>query len=220
VAVGAEDGGHVFRRSGRKVEVSAEEQTGSCFQGDVLDGIAGVTAPGVAQGVKRRPAGQGVEASTFQDSLSNRSPTLVPSPKAGDFLRDPVELGPALFRLEISSPAQGGLVLGIGGSAKADGADQESQLAGHAFILDGNSRSGREKRIRQGGVNREKDELHGTAAITEALRKRGFTGFYRIFARELEGRSAIIYYKLLIISDLQDNRQMDRKHLALETHSH
>jgi hypothetical protein len=70
------------------------------------------------------------------------------------------------------------------------------------------------------GLNREKDELHGTAAITEALRKRGFTGFYRIFARELEGRSAIIYYKLLIISDLQDNRQMDRKHLALETHSH
>ncbi|MEC9054489.1 MAG: hypothetical protein VX633_04240 [Verrucomicrobiota bacterium] len=80
-------------------------------------------------------------------------------------------------------------------------------------VAEGKSRFGQ-------GLNREKDELHGTAAITEALRKRGFAGFYRIFARELEELPAIIYYKLLIINNLRQKRQMDQKRLAVETHSH
>ena len=54
-------------------------------------------------------------------------------------------------------------------------------------VAEGKSRFGQ-------GLNREKGELHGTTAITGALRKRGFTGFYRIFAKELEARSYIINY--------------------------
>ena len=150
VAVRAEDGCHAFRRLGRKVEVSAEEEAGSCFQSDVLDGVAGVTAPGVAPGVERRPAGQWMEAGAFKDSLPDCSTAFIPGFKVRDFLGNPVEFGFALVRLEISSPAQGGLVLGVGERAKADGADQDGQWAGHVLILAGDRSSGREKQIRAG----------------------------------------------------------------------
>ena len=150
MAVRAEDGCHAFRRLGRKVEVSAEEEAGSCFQSDVFDGVTGVTAPGVASGVERRPAGQWMEAGAFKDSLPDCSTAFIPGFKVRDLLGDPVEFGLALVRLEISSPAQGGLVLGVGERAKADGADQDGQWAGHVLILAGDRSSGREKQIRAG----------------------------------------------------------------------
>ena len=45
VAVGAEDGRHTPGRVGGQVEISAEEEAGSSFKGDVLDGVSRVAAP-------------------------------------------------------------------------------------------------------------------------------------------------------------------------------
>jgi len=127
VAVGTEDGGHVLRGVGREVEVSAEEEAGSSFKGDILDRVAGVAALGVVEWVEGCPAGEGMQGGPFQDALANRGPARFPCPKIRDLLRDPVQFGLPLVRLEMATPTEGGLVFRIGGAAKGGSAEEEGE---------------------------------------------------------------------------------------------
>ena len=79
-----------------------------------------------------------MQAGPFQDALPDCSATLFPRLRVGDLPGDAVQFGLPLLRLEITAPAQGGLVFRLSERAENRGGEQGGERTRHAVILGGN----------------------------------------------------------------------------------